>query len=338
MKEVIKVGRQKTKVWEAYYYYCIFGDEHLHKSQFKIFLVFNGFQFYCPAVKTAKVVVNKCVAPFMESLWETLDLSNNIYEMLPTSGVSSAFGLIKSHLQAAHRLASKADLATGRATINSGDIPTQPKPVTVASVSQKRTSSTATVSTTEDEPPVKSTRLAHCQCYCGVQCTSKEDLEGHISQAHPTHDWMCSDKDCDKVLKDKNSLWRHFRHKHLNIFNFHCELCNHGEDEEATIKYHKDKTHGIPTNIRCENPECNKPFPQQNKLKKHQEICGHKMKTHPYTVTYCRKAFRSVEQLRHHNKTDHPRSDEEALRYICEFCAKQLSSKQALRRHKTTHK
>ena len=55
--------------------------------------------------------------------------------MLPTSGVSSAFGLIKSHLQAAHRLVSKADLATGRATITSEDIPTQPKPVTVASVS-----------------------------------------------------------------------------------------------------------------------------------------------------------------------------------------------------------
>ena len=135
MKEVIKVGRQKTKVWEAYDYYCIFGDENLEKSQFKIFLVFNGLKFYCPAVKTARAVVNKFVAPFMESLQETLDLSNNIYEMLPTSGVSSAFGLIISHLQAAHRLGSKADLATGTATITSEDIPTQPKSVTVASFS-----------------------------------------------------------------------------------------------------------------------------------------------------------------------------------------------------------
>ena len=106
----------------------------------------------------------------MESLHETLDLSNNIYDMLPTSVVSIAFGLIISHLQAAHRLGSKADLATGTATIISEDMPTQTKPVTVASFSQKRTS-TATVSTT-DEPPVKSTKLAPCQCYCGVQCTS----------------------------------------------------------------------------------------------------------------------------------------------------------------------
>ena len=135
----------------------------------------------------------------------------------------------------------------------------------MASFSQKGTSSTVTVSTTEDEPTVKYAKLAPCQCYCGVQCTSKQDLEDHISQAHPTHDWMCSDKDCDKVLKDKNSLWRHFRHKHLKIFNFHCELCDHGEDEEATIKYHKDQTHGIPTDIRCENPGCNKPFPQKKK-------------------------------------------------------------------------
>ena len=98
MKEVIRVGRQKTKVWEAYDYYCIFGDENLDKSQFKIFLVFNGLKSYCPAVKAARAVVNKFVAPFMESLQETLDLSDNIYEMLPTSGVSSAFGLIISHL------------------------------------------------------------------------------------------------------------------------------------------------------------------------------------------------------------------------------------------------
>ena len=76
---------------------------------------------------------------------------------------------------------------------------------------------------------------------------------------------------------------------------------------------------------------------KKNKLKQHQEICGHKLKTHPCTDTYCRKAFRSAEQLRHHNKTDHPKSDKEALRYICEFCAKQLRSKQALRRHKAKH-
>ena len=76
--------------------------------------------------------------------------------MLPTSGVSSAFGLIISHLQAAHRLGIKADLATGTATITSEDVPTQPKPVTVALSSRKRpSSSTAAVSKTEDEPPSK---------------------------------------------------------------------------------------------------------------------------------------------------------------------------------------
>ena len=71
MKEVIKVGRQKTKVWEACDYYCIFEGENFDKSQLKIFLVFNGLKFYCPAVKTARAVVNKFVTPFMESLQET---------------------------------------------------------------------------------------------------------------------------------------------------------------------------------------------------------------------------------------------------------------------------
>ena len=137
-----------------------------------------------------------------------------------------------------------------------------------SSSTNRPSSSTAAVSTTEDDPPVKSTKLGPGQCYCGVQCTSKEDLEDHISQAHPTHDWMCSDKDYDKVLSDKNSLWRHFRHKNLKMFNFPCELCDHGEDEEATMKYHKDQKHGIPTDIRCENPGCNKPFPQKTKWKK----------------------------------------------------------------------
>ena len=78
IKEVSKVGRQKTKVWEAYDDHCIFEDEKLDKSQFKIFIAFNGLKFYCPAVKTPRAVVNKFVAPFMESLQETLDLSKNI--------------------------------------------------------------------------------------------------------------------------------------------------------------------------------------------------------------------------------------------------------------------
>ena len=70
--------------------------------------------------------------------------------MLQTSGVCTAFGLIISHLQAGHRLGIKADLVTGTATITSEDVPTQPKPVTVASFSRKRTSSSiAAVSTTE---------------------------------------------------------------------------------------------------------------------------------------------------------------------------------------------
>ena len=176
----------------------------MNKCQFKIFLLFNGLKSYCQAAKITRTVVNKFVAPFMESFQETLDLSKNIYEMLPTLGVSSVFGLIISHLQAAHRLRIKADLVMGTVTITSEDVPTQPKPVTVASFSRKRTSSTAAVSTTEYKPQVKSTKLGHHHCYCGVQCTSKQTLEDHISQAHPMHDWMCSDKDCDKVLRDKN--------------------------------------------------------------------------------------------------------------------------------------
>ena len=99
--------------------------------------------------------------------------------MLPTAGASSAFGLIINHLQAAHRLEIKADLATGTATITSEYVPTQPKPVTAASSSRKRlSSSTAAVSTTEDESPVKSTKLGPGRCYCRVQCTSKERLGG----------------------------------------------------------------------------------------------------------------------------------------------------------------
>ena len=116
---VIKVGIQKTEVCEAYDYYCISGNKNLDKSEFKIFLVFNGLRFYCFAVKTARAEVNKCMTHFKESLQETLDLSKNIYEMLPTSGVSSAFGLLISHLQTAHRLGIKTDLATGTATIKS---------------------------------------------------------------------------------------------------------------------------------------------------------------------------------------------------------------------------
>ena len=185
------------------------------------------------SVKTARAEVNKFMTPLMESLQEALDLSKNIYEMLPISGVSSAFVLIISHLQATHRLGIKADLTTGTETIIFEDVPTQPKPVTVASSSRKRSSSAAAVYT---ELPVKPTKLGHGQCYCRVQCTSKEDLEDHISQSHPTDDWMWSDKDCDKVLSDQNSLQRHFRHKHLKIFNFLCELCDHEEDEEAIMK------------------------------------------------------------------------------------------------------
>ena len=130
----------------------------------------------------------------MESLQETLDLSKNIYEMLPASGISIAFGLIISHLQAAHRVGIKSELVTGTATITFEDVPNT-KTCHCGFFFQKTTSSSTTaVSITEYEPLVESTKLGR-ECYCGVQCTSKQHLEDHISQAHQMHDWVC----CDKV-------------------------------------------------------------------------------------------------------------------------------------------
>ena len=113
----------------------------------------------------------------------------------------------------------------------------------------------------EDELSVKSTKLGPVTVIVEYSVPPKKTWRTTSVKHIQLMTGMCSEKDYDKVLSDKNSLWRYFRHKHLKMFNFHCELCNHGQNEVATMKYHKDQTCGIPTGIRCENPGCNKPFP-----------------------------------------------------------------------------
>ena len=271
--------------------------------------------------------------------------------------MKTAFGLIHKHLQAVISIASSANLATGKASIP--ELPQFPAAAPSAPRRSRKRSAAATATATqanegdegqtgetgtqEGEPPTKqplvSSRMESNQCCCGLKFDTRQDLETHLDASHPKGCWPCSLEGCGKSYSTGSKVWKHYRQTHLGIYHHYCvdKDCNYGNDEITTVKYHQEIAHGIRTDVRCPNPNCDRPFSQKNKLENHKKICGHKMKVFPCEVPDCPRAFRSQASLLHHMKTDHPQLDKSPLRFSCPDCQKKFKTKLGLKEHSKKH-
>ena len=92
--EITRTKRRKVTCWEGIEWFCTKNDEALEKSQFQIFLVFNGITSFAPVVYTPRLHLNRTVTQFRESLDETMDLAKEIIDIVPPSEFFSAYNII----------------------------------------------------------------------------------------------------------------------------------------------------------------------------------------------------------------------------------------------------
>ena len=279
------------------------------------------------------------VIPFLESLHETINLAKEAYKLLPNSS-QHKFGLILEHLKAANNVAKSTSLANDAAkpaaaapsSSSSAAVPPVPLPLPPIAARKKPTR--------KRSDTAAPTRMSPNQCPCGLNFSSEDELITHINTSHDEYEWRCSEPDCGKMFRNKSAVWKHYRQSHLGYFHHYCGYgdCSYGNDEETTVKYHRETRHGIPSDVRC--PKCNKTFPQKNKLRCHMSLCGHNLKL--FDCKYkesgeCHKSFRSQTQLHHHYKTDHAPAGKPPLRFPCQLCPKKFRSHCGLRNHMLKH-
>ena len=99
------------------------------------------------------------------------------------------------------------------------------------------------------------------------------------------------------------------------------------------MKQHLEIKHKISgMALKCTN--CGRLFSQKTKFESHILICGNEVKPFVSPEPCCPKAYRSKWSFDNHMRTVHPKPDQDPITFTCEYCAKNLGSKQALDTHR----
>ena len=379
-----KKGTQKGRINTGYKWYTNVDDSKLSLSEFPIILADNGFDFMGPCLPMAVVQVRSLTENVTACLNNGLRSLEELNVQLPVSEYKSSYLMIAKLLTAAREVAAGTALATGtanKAAVASAAAALPSAPLTARAPTRKRRlSASATVVETkkvkvgESEPQegeeektevqeteetqettesqetksqdkvAKPTFLAEFQCPCGLDFTSKEEVDDHIVKAHVGNLWQCSYTDCKKVYSGKGArsqLWRHVRTCHLKAYTYQCPdpQCNFkGSETKDGYYFHREKVHGEKTQVRCQ--KCDKPFPEKIKLKHHELNCGVNVRIKNYFCPYkaeggesCTHKYRSKESLDTHIKQKHPSDEVSTVVFRCVPCNKVFAASSGLRNH-----
>ena len=163
-------------------------------------------------------------------------------------------------------------------------------------------------------PPRNSTARKANQRWCGLVYDSNADVEDHIKLDHGNNSFICSE--CNQALGTQQSLWSHFRKKHLGLYQYTCtELKKNGSGEKcdmhtyelSEIRFHLETEHGKGrTDVRCQF--CDIPLSQQRSKKEHEAICKKgelASKEKHFICDYCKKGFHGTGNFRNHLNVEH---------------------------------
>ena len=99
------------------------------------------------------------------------------------------------------------------------------------------------------------------------------------------------------------------------------------------MKKHMEKEHNISgLASKCEG--CGRLSGQKNKYETHRVICKNEVRPFICSEPGCPKAYRTKWMYDNHMRTLHPGVDKDPVTFTCEYCAKNLGSKQALDTHR----
>ena len=91
-------------------------DSLLDKSEFQMVLVYNGWNYYTPAMEPVLCEIGSDFAAIKGSLLDALDKANKLVEELPPSSTKDSISRSMLHMRAGRDLLRRASVATGTAT------------------------------------------------------------------------------------------------------------------------------------------------------------------------------------------------------------------------------
>ncbi|CAG5118030.1 unnamed protein product, partial [Candidula unifasciata] len=169
------------------------------------------------------------------------------------------------------------------------------------------------------------TALAICQCWCGREFISQEDLSRH-KLAHrvtpgPYKCTLCM----DNFLSNKD-LRTHHTEVHPGGLPWECSICRRTFHKKIAMKAHM-RVHNTVTKYQCSS--CKKVFFYKNALNRHLKM--HSCEK-PFKCTICGDTYYSLWDLRKHRMNHQP-----PKLFACDICTKVFKQKQTLLVHSRIH-
>ena len=197
-----------------------------------------------------------------------------------------------------------------------------------------------------------------CQ-YCEFKTKSQGNLWKHKKSVHEGVIFQFKCKQCDFTTKTHKTLKRHKRDIHEDLTKheevlipktFYCEKCEKIFAQKANLTRHLEAVH-LKLTYKCE--QCDKKFTQEDNLKTHVrskhdsvqktdskityklELTDHETKQIDAGQSNCKQfSFPLAKGLKKHGRTVHKKEA-----FPCEWCGKEFTQKDNMKRHiKTVNK
>ncbi|GFO43957.1 Zinc finger protein 208 [Plakobranchus ocellatus] len=181
------------------------------------------------------------------------------------------------------------------------------------------------------------TTIAICQCYCGREFISQEDLERHkaahklqrqtvpsSSQDSEVGNQTCTL--CSAVYPSTRELMQHHKEVHPGEMPWQCNVCNKRYHKKIAMKAHM-RVHNTLAKYQCSS--CKKVFFYKSAMTRHikQHTCEK-----PFKCTICGEMLNTLWELRKHRINHQVRS-----LYHCDICSKVFKQKATLVVHSRVH-
>ena len=226
--------------------YLFHKDKNAGKGPNLVMLVWNGINYYCPALPREIVQLTRSTTRATTHLTDAIRLLDRVLNDIPGSNASADISKALRHMWAGKSHLERAQLTTGTATPAPKDIevsvPHSLPSADAAKMAHKRAASSRVIPVPEkrakeSESDFKQRRkvyekevtlLASCntcleknQCPCGEVFPTEDELETHMASTHTDPKaWVCPK--CNDTLSSKGKLWQHVRH-HLGKYKYYCD-------------------------------------------------------------------------------------------------------------------
>ena len=323
--------------------YLFHKDKNVGKGPNLVMLVWNGIDYYCPALPREIVQLTRSATRVTTHLTDAIRLLDHVLNDIPGSNASDAISKVLRYVRAGKCHLEWAHLTTGAAS-------TAPKEIDVpvprslpaddaAKMAHKRAASSRVIPVPEKRAKesesdfkqrkkaydkevtqlaARSTCLEKNQCPCGKVFKNEDELETHMATMHTDPKaWVCPK--CKKTLGSKGKLWQHVRH-HLGKYKYYCD-CKYFDanklDEEG-------------------NPieqTCTRGSDEESYILFHREK-DHKVSRAKICCKYCDNPMISNRSKKEHEKIcPSSGTPKEEATDFCEICDYSCRGKGSLRNH-----